>query len=303
MRYLTVVCLALSLCSSLAIAGATPTSYHIGNSLTVDANPWTLNQVAPGGLSVGSHIRCGSSMDGIWSNPGDTCLTSPAPWGTFSNALPNFAWNYVTIQSYYGDTLNGASGVVTRVNDFINLARTNPANAGTRFFLYSAWPATSADYSAAWGAPYTGAAGSEMTRDFFWQASAQLQSQHGGSFALIPVGDVVAELDQRMRNSLVPGFTSAADLYRDSIHFNEYGQYVAFLTHYATMFQTSPVGLPVPSVFTQGSAVFSPALVQEFQETVWAVVSTHPYTNVPEPGAIALIGLAIPALLARRRAS
>src|SRR4051794_2387808 len=62
--------------------GAAPmTSYHVGNSLTWDANPPTIAQIAAVAgqtLSAGYHIDCGQNLTYMVGNPTEVCVTPTA---------------------------------------------------------------------------------------------------------------------------------------------------------------------------------------------------------------------------------
>jgi hypothetical protein len=57
------------------------------------------------------------------------------------------------------------------------------------------------------------------------------------------VGDVLLELDARMKAGKLPGYTEIAQVYVDGIHFNNVGSYVVGTTFYATLFRDDPRGL------------------------------------------------------------
>ena len=88
----------------------------------------------------------------------------------------------------------------------------------------------------------------------------------------------------------VDGLTSERDLFardasgrQDTIHLNDLGSYLVALTHYAVLYQRSPVGLPRQLLRADGSAAAAPgpAAAQLMQEVVWDVVSHYAKTGVP----------------------
>ena len=102
---------------------------------------------------------------------------------------------------------------------------------------------------------------------------------------LIPVGHVLELLYSKMRAGLVPGYQSPYGFYADGIHVDNVGCYVVACTFYATIFKTSPVGLPVGDYqagphYHGHSSPISGELARVIQETVWEVVATHPLTGV-----------------------
>ncbi len=286
-----------------AVQASPEAVYFVGNSFTWDSSPATRVPSLSGelgvSLTVGHHINCGATLNDIWIDPADTCVASPAPFGTFDDALPNFEWSAVTLQPF-NDALGGDSGAVNRIGQFIEAARSGGLNADTRFYVYSGWPAPwndpNFDYSAAWERAYDPAnTSTTWTRDYFDQVMQGLAGDGNGEALMIPVGEVLYELDQRARAGLLPGVDSANDLYRDELHLNNIGGYAASLTVVSTLWGESPIGL------TDGTNM-SPELSLAVQQAVWDVVRAHPYTGIPEPAGVAGTGAGLLLLLKRRRA-
>jgi hypothetical protein len=88
----------------------------------------------------------------------------------------------------------------------------------------------------------------------------------------------------------VPGLTSRDDLFArlesgvDTIHLSDAGNYIIALTHYAVLYQRSPVGLPHDLTLADGSpmAPMSQETARALQEVVWQVVSGYPFTGIAE---------------------
>jgi len=117
---------------------------------------------------------------------------------------------------------------------------------------------------------------------------------------LIPVGHVLELLDSKMRAGLVPAYTSSYQFYVDKVHVNNVGCYIVACTFYATIFESSPVGLPVSGYgggadfpYPGKTSSISDELAKVIQETVWEVVATHPLTGVTtdEPVKVATASL------------
>lgn len=109
---------------------------------------------------------------------------------------------------------------------------------------------------------------------------------------VIPAGRVMAEFVRRIENSDgVDGLTSREDLFArtedgalDPIHINDLGAYLVAITHFAVLYQRSPVGLPAELLRADGSAATAPGpnLARLMQQTVWDVVSALPVTGIPQ---------------------
>jgi hypothetical protein len=102
---------------------------------------------------------------------------------------------------------------------------------------------------------------------------------------MIPGGQVMARLTRAIENRGGVGpIKNRNDLFSDNIHFNDYGAYLMALTHYAVLYQQSPIGLPHALTKADGTAAADPGpeAAQLMQETVWQVVTGYPKTGVPQ---------------------
>ncbi|MBC8105835.1 MAG: hypothetical protein H7Z14_04540 [Anaerolineae bacterium] len=285
-------------------ARTTLRTYFVGNSLTELVNePALKNYAAARGntLNYGKNLRWGASLEYMWQNPADVSATQ-TPYNGYLTAFANYQWDAISLQPF-GRPMNGANGDRTNMANFINMAQINSPNA--QFYLYEQWPQKATDgtldFDAAWNAQYTGGDDETIrTRDYYEDLTNVLRqdfSELPKSILLVPAGDVMYELNQRMKNGQVPGYSSINEFYSDNIHLNEVGSYMLSMTFYATMFKESPVGLPYNS-----SVISDPLVAAQIQDAAWDVVSTNPLAGVPEPTGLATIGvMAISSLLARRR--
>jgi hypothetical protein len=92
---------------------------------------------------------------------------------------------------------------------------------------------------------------------------------------IVPCGDVLYALNQKMKAGQVPGFTDIVQVYADGIHFNDTGAYVVACTYFATMYKKSPIGLNA-GIY----GINDTALARGIETTVWEVVRVHPYAGV-----------------------
>jgi hypothetical protein len=99
---------------------------------------------------------------------------------------------------------------------------------------------------------------------------------------VIPVGDVLAALDDLIRSGQVAGITDIRQLYGDNDHTGDVGKFIAGLTVYATVFRENPEGLTIPAGYLQGSATarLTPALAAQLESLVWRVVNSDPRAGV-----------------------
>ncbi|WP_170605350.1 hypothetical protein [Ruegeria arenilitoris] len=108
---------------------------------------------------------------------------------------------------------------------------------------------------------------------------------------VIPAGQVFArfvrEVDESNGIGPVNGkedlFAKTEDGEQDNIHFNDLGAYLVALTHYAVLYQKSPIGLPYELKRADGSDADSPGpdAARVMQKIVWDVVTNYAPTGVP----------------------
>jgi hypothetical protein len=269
--------------------GSASRIYHIGNSVTDTINYSAFRSMAQSGgktYNFGRHMIPGASLDWIWDHPGDGFNESP--YGYYPNALPNYSWDVVTIQPF-DRHLDSDTSYARR---YIDLARQRADNANTQFYVYSRWPRKNSDgtldYDAKWLRTYTGGwDGSEESKDYFEDLTNSLRGQTtylSKPVRMVPAGDVMYELNQRMKAGRIPGFSNVTQLYADGIHLDNVGSFVVATTFYATMYKADPRGLSYASYdVIKNSATdhdITDSLASAIQQCVWDVVSTHPYAGL-----------------------
>lgn len=288
--YLVVACNPAGLLAvSAAFATGMSASYHIGNSLTNDMAPFSFGEfAAQRGLThtAGYHIRSSSSLLDIMTNPDSLSVTPPEPFGNFVNALPNFKWNAVTIQPHTGMNSTMATDV-DAILSLINLARSNPENLNTRFYIYSTWP-KAGSFQEKWTASVVDDESTPSTRsgEYFSHLLNRVRAETDATVLMVPVGDVLNELDIRLSAGLVPGYSGVSSFYRDAQHMKGgLGGYTAALTTFATIRAQEPLGLVKPlGVLHFDNDPFNAELIYAaINDAVHDVVGTHPYSGVEFP--------------------
>jgi len=286
-----------------ARAGTTLRTYFVGNSLTEAIDQPQVQEMAAvrrNALEFGKHERWGASLQYLWENPTDTSAVQ-SPYDNFQNAFTKFQWDVISLQPF-ARPMMGASGDRAQLANFINLARVNSPNA--QFYLYEQWPQKASngalDFDANWLAQATGLEDETIrTRDYYEDLTHVIRDDFSSlpkSVLMVPAGDVMYELNQRMKRGEVPGFTSINQFYSDNIHLNPVGSYMLSMTFYAALFKDSPLGLPFDE-----SIISNPVVAEQIQDAAWDVVRSNPLTGVPEPTSIAMISLIALTGLARRR--
>ena len=275
----------LILCSAMLAgdASAEPfASFHVGNSLTWDSQPYAMpgliGQLQPVEQTSGVHIYCSRPLIDIWNDPTNTCIDPTPPFGVVIDALPGHAWDAVTFQphSSFGSRLGDD---VAAIQLMTALAEQHPANTGAEYFIYAGWPRLS-DFEATWHADVVDddATRTTLSAAYFDILFARLAPSYPGRLRVVPVGWVLDELRVRIARGAVPGIATFDRLYRDDIHVSyDFGRYVASVTTVATLFETPPQGLVSPADFFGGGAAFTNDLYDALHDAIWDVVASHPH--------------------------
>ncbi|UWR05131.1 hypothetical protein K3740_21240 (plasmid) [Ruegeria conchae] len=103
---------------------------------------------------------------------------------------------------------------------------------------------------------------------------------------VIPAGQVMARFVREVEHR--GGVGPIADrnhLFTDTIHLSDYGTYLVALTHYAVLYQTSPLGLPHVLTKADGTPAKDPCpeAARLMQEIVWDVVTNLRLTGLASP--------------------
>lgn len=297
-----------SLPASAPVKSAAPQTlsvFFIGNSVTDTIRYGDLQKLAEsrGHTQIwGRQMIPGAPLEWLWDHPKDGFAEEP--FGLPQKALPEYHWDAISLQAF--DRL--LDGDVKASKNFIDLARKNPKNADTQFLLYARWPrmskggksidydknnfgkdgddpakitdySTIDDWATLWNRKYTsGWDNTNESKDYFETLTQTLRREYpdmAKPIVMVPVGHVMAALDTKMKAGEVPGHKSIWDVYADGIHLNKIGSYIVACTYYATLYKEDPRGLPgAPYNMTDEK------LNRTIQETVWAVVSTHPLAGV-----------------------
>lgn len=280
---------------SSSSSAQTKSVYFVGNSVSDCINYIGLKSLASSAgktMNWGRHMIPGAPLEWIWDHPTDGF--EEAPYGLYPDALPNYTWDFISLQPFDREL----SQDLIDVTNFVNLAKTKSPNV--QILIYQRWPRTPgttlpADASNTadnWKALYDlpiSAYNVEM-RAYFETLTLNCRAANLGVPAplMVPVGQVMYSLNDQMKAGTIPGFNSAWDLYYDGIHINGYGEYVTACTYYATMFKADPRGLGVPSEFISvRSPSFSSAFKTAVQNTVWNIVTNYKDpSNAPWSGVV-----------------
>ncbi|MEM9353806.1 MAG: hypothetical protein AAGA92_12395 [Planctomycetota bacterium] len=261
---LTVLLAVCAWSTGLTPSQGTTTSFHVGNSLTVDSRPQALSTWVPG-HSTEWHVRFSWTTSQIVADPNDLSIASAVSWTT-GLAQPI---DHLVIQPYW--RLNNPTATLATetaaVVDLIEYAQI--ANPNVEVYLLWSWPWLNiaeddpGGWNGYWDSPY----GSDpnaamiMTRDFYEQLHAGVAAQTTADVWPVPVAEVMAYM--RQSASLDPYYGNQPG---DPIHLNSVGEYIPSATLAASMFGAYDV--PQASGFFTGLQESDRAIIADAIQTV-----------------------------------
>ena len=170
------------------------------------------------------------------------------------------------------------------LHKFANLAR--EGRPETRVYLYETWH--NVDDPQGWRVRL------EKDRARYWEDGilrpALAYDDPPLPIYVIPVGQVFAKVAEEIDAGTLEGLARVEDLFAtaedgtlDTIHVNHLGNYIAALTHFAVLYQKSPVRLGAQvDLFDEkiSITIASEKLVARLQSIVWQVVRDDPLTGM-----------------------
>lgn len=263
--------------------------FHLGHSLVGRDMPAMLAQLAPKGHRYESQLGWGTTLKAHWEGPG-----SISGFET-ENAHPRFRPAREAILSGDYDSVIFTEMVELRdairysdsptyLSRWARLAR--EAAPGVRLYLYETWHSRMS--------PEGWLNRLETDLDRLWDREFLRVTLSADETVqpifVIPAGQVLARFVRHLKvHGGLPGVTSHEDLFArgsdgsvDDIHLGDLGNYLVALTHFAVLYQRSPVGMPRELRRADGSAAVAPSAEAAvlMQETVWDVVTSMPMTGV-----------------------
>lgn len=261
--------------------------FHLGHSLVGPDMPHMLAQLAPTGHNWNSQLGSGTNLKQHWEPDlaildFDTTNKPPAYRDAHAGiGSGDYDAVVLTEMVELRDAIRYFDGA-DYFQRWANLARAGQPN--TRIYLYETWH--------------------HLNDPDGWETRIQqdlhalwLEKLSGGDSRahpdrpsyLIPAGQVMAAVALAAEANNIEGLTSREDLFArtpqgelDTIHINDLGNYLVALTHYAVLYQRSPVGLPHALTRADGSAAdhFTPQGAAQVQALVWQTVLSHPRTGL-----------------------
>lgn len=270
--------------------------YHIGNSLTNGISYAALDSMAEGDgreYVFGRHVISGAPLSWIYDRP--DVGNRQAPFGRYHDAFTQNEWDVLTLQPFDRQLYQAdGKGDVQVAKQFIDLAMAKSPNL--QAYIYQRWPRRTLladgtyaayDYEKLWLRTYTGKWDRTYeTRDFFNRVVTELRKAYPDAkkpVLMVPVGDVMFELNRRIVAGQVPGIASTDELFWDGIHLTNWGGLVLGTTFYATMYKRDPRGLTFQKydvLDDPWDRKIDPGFAAAVQQVVWDVVKGHPFSGV-----------------------
>jgi hypothetical protein len=228
-------------------------------------------------------------------------------------------------------------GDVAMCLNFIDLPVKQGISPDLQVYLYSHWPRLDGyekktkngpvpetyrakalaafDFKKLWDAPYNERGpdpdgpkhrsveetGRRRCRAYFETLLTVLNERHAGvlkePICLIPAGDVMYELNERLRanpqnDADGVAYSDIKQFYGDRTHLRPgVGRYLMAMIFYATLCKESPVGLPIEPyndlstyypLFHPDFQAITPRVQELIQRTTWDVVRSHPHSGVAD---------------------
>lgn len=279
--------LAALVLAALPLLAAEPLKvYLIGNSLTDELkyDDWIEFVTAAGHPAVyGRKMIPGAPISWHMSHPKDGFATK---FGYPDEAFASHPWDVLTLQPF-----TGAEREIPAAIHYAKLMWASRPDA--RVYLYAQWPNRSnPDWQDAWINE------KRPSYDAVFTGLREAVPEKADRTFMIPVGHAFHRLEKKIQLGLVPGLSSIWDLYSDNVHVSNIGSYLVALGFYATLFETSPMGLPIGNYgpvpgSSEDAFEIDAELARILQETTWEAVTGHPHSGVVsgEPPVVTLRGL------------
>jgi len=112
--------------------------------------------------------------------------------------------------------------------------------------------------------------------------AAELNKKFGKTLIyVVPVGQAVIALREKIIDGKAPGLKEQNDLFTDAIgHAKPPLQALVVYCHYAVTYHRSPIGLTMPSLLARAKLEDADKLNRLLQEIAWEAVTSHPLSGV-----------------------
>lgn len=256
--------------------------FHLGHSLVGPDMPVMLMQLAGDGHDYSSQLGWGTPLMDHWEPDqaiaGFELRNMPSEYKDAKDAISSGDYNALVLTEMveirdaikYFD-----SGKY--LHEWAQLGR--QSNPNIRVYLYETWHPL--DSEEGWL--------NRLDKDLerYWEQDilrrALAREDQPQPIYIIPAGQVLAQFVREVesRGGVGP-ISNRRDLFSDGIHLSDYGTYLVALTHYAVLYQASPVGLPHALTKVDGGPAADPGpeAARLMQKVVWDIVRKNPRTGL-----------------------
>ncbi len=241
--------------------------YFIGNSFTRWANipkqTETLSMVESGPIVIGAQLTDGQNLRYHWDSgiESDFLLTS----GTRSRReISTRSWEVVVIQPHSQEWISSS---YSQFHNYSKLFTVLAVENQSQVYLNAYWPWATSDISQ-----------QTQINNSFEQLRSTLSVGLAKPVLIIPSGEALRAVISFCGKDELVGYNRSS-FYLDERHQSALGGYVTALTHYATIYRKSPVGMTsnTLSAKAENQIVTLPSSVAaRIQQIVWDVVQRYP---------------------------
>jgi len=295
-KLILVLCFILGMQS--IIAQQAQRMYFVGNSLTDNIKYDGLNalvQSRGNTITIGSQRIPGAPLSWLWDHI--TGGFTHEPYGLPQNAFAVYTWDILSLQPFDRAIEDaGGQGDRATVAKYYNLIKTKSPD--TKVFIYGHWPrtpnniaytvATKAQYDSIWTN-----ANDHEARKFYQDLTTAVRGDYpttADKIVMVPVGEVMYELNNNPAFLSAMGINSIWGLYIDGIHQGGAGEYITACTFYAMAYHDDPAGLGVPGNF---GAIPTAALPYIHQTIKNVIIAKSAYTGISYFGAAPVQSVAL----------
>lgn len=251
--------------------------FHVGNSLTDQS--YGMHDIAKARghtTKFGRHMIAGAPLDWLWNHRSEGFLEptkTPA-----DELLRNNKWDMLILQPFSHSIEEETDAGIKYA------AEAYKGNPNCRVYVFASYPEVGKKHEFAdeWEKRWLSET-ERRGRAKFEKVAAGITAKFPDRLPvrIIPVGEVMYQLHQRMKEGKVPGFKHIAELFEDETHLKAEGKYMEAVTHYATVFGEDPHGVITSGLrFWKGPYSVDPKFAAAVWDVAWEVVRTYPQSGV-----------------------
>ncbi len=270
--------------------------YFIGNSVTDAMNYAGFEALVASRANVsivGSQRIPGSPLSFLWENPAGGFTHQPYSYPT--NAFAVYTWDVLSLQPF-DRNIQGTGGDREMIDNFYNLMKSKSPDC--KVFIYAHWPrtpgsisetvATKAQFNSIWLSQTD-----HEARKFYEDLTTAVRGDYpptADNIVMVPIGEVMYELNNNTAFLSAAGLTSIWGIYSDGIHMKGIGSYITACTMYAMAYHDDPAGLGVPGEFGSIPYAALPIIHKTIKDVI---IAKSTYTKISYFGPAPVLSVAL----------